>query len=244
MKNSRVWVLFSSLSLFACSSSQSASPDVDAAIDSGVEETIVDSFPESGGCSSARETALKPIDSVSKGAVTSLAGGVYVIDASAGGFDAAASNPWIYVSLSSGMRVDLTDKQAFTSTDWDLGLKRAVLRTNDGDSGPGGGGAQFLPGKSFDSVTMADATKIATESWFDDECVPKTDATGAIQTTFDGWYDYAMSTMVVTPKAGTWIVRDAKGALYKLEIEDYYSKTDGTTGATGAHYKLRWAALG
>ncbi|MGZ3422586.1 MAG: HmuY family protein, partial [Polyangiales bacterium] len=177
MNESRGLFLFFSLSLLACSSSKDTPAEVDAAVDSGVvEETAVDSFPESGGCSSARETALKPIDSVSTGTVTALAGGVYVVDASAGGFDAAASNPWIYVSLSSGMRVDLTDKQAFTSADWDLGLKRAVLRTNDGDSGPGGGGAQFVAGKSFDSVTMADATKLVTESWFDADCNPKTDA--------------------------------------------------------------------
>jgi hypothetical protein len=244
MIESRGFLLFFSLMAFSCSSSSTAPAETDAAADSVADETAMDSFPESGGCSSARETALKPIDAVSKGTVTSLASGTYVIDASAGGFDVAATNPWIYVSLETGMRVEVTDKQAFASSDWDLGLKRAVIRTNDGDSGPGGGGAQFLPGKPFDAVTKADATKLATEVWFDADCNPKVDATGAIQSTFDGWYDYAMSTMVVTPKSGTWIVRTAKGALYKLEIQDYYSKPDGSTGATGAHYKLRWAALG
>jgi hypothetical protein len=202
-------------------------------------------LPEAGGCTSARDTAVKPIDSVAKGTVTNLMTDTFIVDASAGGFDMAASNPYLYIDLATGMRVDITDKQAFTSTSWDLAIKRASIRSNDGDSGPGMGGAAFLSGKTFDEVTAADATsaKLKTESWFDADCNPKTDPTGAIVTAFDPWYDYDPSTMFVTPKAGVWIVRGGKGALYKLEIVDYYAKPDGSTGGASAHYKLRWAAL-
>jgi len=253
--------LLASLTLAACGSSNN--DDATVAADSGVADTSASSETSDTGslpvdtgspettpsCTSARDTALKPIEKVSTGEVKTLdtAGDVKTlyIDASAGGSAMASTNPWIYLDLSTATRVDVDDRTALTATTWDLAIKRPILRTSSGDSGPGSGGAVFLAGKSFGAVTDAEAkaAKPRAEDWFDDECTPKTDPTGAIKTSFDGWYDYDAATMKLSPAAGTWIVRGAKGALYKLEIQTYYSNPDGAVGATSARYKLRIAAV-
>ncbi len=99
----------------------------------------------------------------------------------------------------------------------------------------------LLDGKLFDAVTAADATSaaIATEVWFDAMCNLKTDPTGAIATTFNGWYDYDQATNKLAPHAGTFIVRGGDGTLYKVAILNYYANPDGTTGMAGSRYVLQ-----
>jgi hypothetical protein len=144
------------------------------------------------------------------------------------------------VSLKTGTRVDITDKAAFDSTEWDLAFKRATIHTNSGDAGPGLGGAAFLAGKSFDEAA-ATTTKI--EDWFDGDCQPFLDATNAIKTSMYGWYDYDDATMKVTPKAGVFIVKGATGESYKVAIQSYYGTPAGGTGTTSANYIVKYAAL-
>ncbi len=233
------------------SDSGTADLGADVAVDTG-SDAATDVPIDTGGsvCTSARDTALGPIDKVSSGAVTTLSdtGGVKTlfIDASAGGVDAAKNNPWVYVDLATGTRVDLTDKASYTAANWDLALKRPILHTNSGDGGPGGGGAAMLTSKAFDTITVADASSATfkTESWFDSDCVLQVDAIGSVKTSFDGWYAYDSATTKVTPKAGSvWLVRGSKGDFYKVELQSYYSNADGTDGTAGGRYKLRYAAL-
>ena len=200
-------------------------------------------------CTAARDQALGPVDSVSTGDVKELsASGTtrkIFVDASAGGVMGAATNPWVYLNLKTGTKVAITDPASFTSNAWDLALKRPLLRTNDGDGGPGKGGAGLLDGKLFDAVTAADAAgaAIATEAWFDEACNLKTDPTGAIATTFNGWYDYDQATNKLAPHVGTFIVRGGDGALYKVAILAYYANPDGTPGMAGGRYVLQIGAL-
>ncbi len=200
-------------------------------------------------CTAARETALGPIDMVSTGEVKELstdgAAKTLYVDASAGGIMNQAMNPWIYLKLSSGAKVEVTDKTADASMEWDIAIKRPLLRTNSGDSGPGQGGTVLLDGKQFDQVTMADASgaTFQIDDWFDNECNLQTDETGAIKTAFSGWYDYDMATMKVTPHPGVFLVRGGDGALYKLVLLDYYATADGGSGMSGGRYKLTVSPL-
>lgn len=234
-----------------CGSSESNTPATTA--DTGAadtaSETAADTRPMGTECTSARDTAVGPVDKVSTGNVTILSDTsgtrTVFIDATAGGFSAARDNPYTYVSLKTGTRVDITDKAAFDSTEWDLAFKRATVHTNSGDAGPGLGGAAFLSGKTFDAVTTADGTAATTkiEDWFDADCQPYLDATNAIKTSMYGWYNYDDATMKVTPKAGVFIVKGAGGELYKLAIENYYGTESGGTGTTSAKYIVKYAAL-
>ena len=112
-------------------------------------------------CSAAIRMALGPIDKVSTGAVSVLATSGTVrtlyVDASAGGFGVSDTYPRTYVNLETATQVAITDKQAPSSTAWDLAIKRPVLFTNDGDGGPGMGGTKVVS-KAFNQVTAADAT--------------------------------------------------------------------------------------
>jgi hypothetical protein len=194
---------------------------------------------------------LGPVDAASMGDVTVLSDDAGVktlyIDASAGGPMEQENNPWIYVSFAKAARVDLTDPAADASTEWDLALKRPVLRTNSGDGGPGEGGLAFLKEKTFDEVTDADAREasLSVEQWFDVMCVAKKDAGGYLATTFDGWYDYGgQETHAVTPHPGVFILRAGEGgALYKLEILTYYANPDGTDGMAGGRFLVRYKAI-
>jgi hypothetical protein len=205
---------------------------------------------DAGGtsCTAAAEQLLKPIDTVSTGEVSVLSDSAGIktlfVDAAAGGTAGAATNPRLYVNLETTSRVSVTDKTAGASTGWDLAIKRPILFTNSGDGGSGQGGA-LLVSKDFDSVTTADASgkTFAPESFFEADCTPKVDATGAVKTSFDGWYDYDTATNVLTPHAGTWIVRGATGKLYKVQILSYYATPDGGVGQSGGRYTLKVGAL-
>lgn len=202
-------------------------------------------------CSEERITEIGPVDKVSTGEVLIVMETPPIktlfIDATAGGIPKQAENPWIYVNLGSAKRVDITDMAAETSVEWDLALKRAVIRTNSGDGGPGEGGAIFLKDKPFDTVsdTDAKAAMVLTEQWFDAKCVAKKDPGGYLATTFDGWYDYGgQTTHAVTPHPGTFVVRGADGqSLYRIEIKSYYANPDGTDGMAGASYLIQYAPV-
>jgi hypothetical protein len=148
------------------------------------------------------------------------------------------------VDLAAGKRVDVTDPQASQSGDWDLALKRAVVFSNSGDAGPGEGGAVFLGGKAFDQVVSGDAEGVTQEAFVSEDCIPSLDPMQTVLTTFSGWYSYNETTHQLNPEAGVFVVRGAKGALYKVEIVGYYGKPDGSTdGMSGGRYVLRVAGL-
>lgn len=234
------------LLLAACSSDPAPAP---AATDTGVAdaaEVAVDTNPGGTVCSSARDTAIGPLDKVSAGVVKVISDEMGVktiyVDASAGGFADAKNNPYTYINLATGAKVDITDKAAFTSLEWDLALKRAAVHTNSGDAGLGAGGAAYI-NMAFEGVTTVDPATLQPEKWFDGECVPFLDATGTIETTFKGWYTYEGATMKVTPKPGLYAVRGAAGALFKVQITSYSATETGGTGTASAHYLLKVAAL-
>jgi hypothetical protein len=233
----------------ACSSSGTTidgGADVQQVVDSGGAETGTDAAPNP--CSAAIGQVLKPIDMVSTGDVTIIneAGGVRTlyVDASAGGVSQADTSPRIYVDLTAGKRVDITDVQARTSTAWDLALKRYVIFTNSGTGGPGMGGTLVVK-KAFDQVTSSDATgTFAIEAFVDKDCNPTMDPLGGFVTTMSDWYAYDMQTMAVTPKGNTtYVIKGASGKLFKLAILQYYGLPDGGMGSSGGMFVLRTAAL-
>lgn len=227
----------------ACSSTTTAPEATDGApaADASAEEDA----GTSGGtqCTAARDLLLVPVPKVSTGEVkvVSETNGVATIyvDASAGGFDQARKNPRVYITLA-GARVDITDKDAPTSTQWDLALKRQVIFTNSGDAGPGKGGGVIVE-KDFDAVTAADsdAAKISPERLFDQECNARKDEIGDPVTSFTGWYDYDQATSKASARKGvSFIVKSAAGVRYKVGIVSYTGKPDGTTSAPATGFFL------
>jgi uncharacterized protein (UPF0335 family) len=228
----------------ACTTTKVVAPAESGALDNdaGSEET----GEEGGGgtqCTTARDQLLVPIAKVATAEVkvVSEADGVKTIyvDASAGGFDQARRNPRVYITLA-GEKVDVNDKDALSSSEWDLAFKRQVIFTNSGDAGPGKGGGAMIT-KGFDAVTAADADAvvIAPESFFDAECNAKTDPISDPVTTFTGWYDYDQASMRASAKPGvSFIVKSAAGVRHKVGIVSYTGKPDGSTDSPATGYFL------
>jgi len=206
-------------------------------------------------CNTVRAELLGPIDAISTGSVEDISapGATSItlqVDASAGGYMAAANNPYIYVTLAGKSRTEVTDLSADASLDWDIALKRDNLRSNGGDSGPGAAEVAILDGADFDAVTSAAVSTAA----FDADsfvnaatCEPITDAIGKPLTRFDGWYEYDGATMKLSPANRVYLIRDAHAAtVYKLQIVGYYVDVSNGMGGTvskSAVYTLRYAAL-
>jgi len=203
-------------------------------------------------CSLARAELLGGVELVSGGAVEDIseqdASDITLrVDASAGGFMNAANNPYIYLSLVESARVNVTDLEAFESSDWDIALKRDNLRANSGDSGPGQVEVASLTSVAYDEVTLdaADEAEFGTDDFLDQKCNSITDETGKPVTRFDGWYEYDSATMSVSPAERVFLVR-TPSATYKLQILDYYQQvqTSGGTPVTkSAVYTLKFRAL-
>lgn len=208
--------------------------------DAGAEAAVVVTNSQ---CTAARQQALTPIASVSTGNVSVVGSStdpleIYV-DATAGGINAAATHPRTYIKLD-GTKAAINDNDAFSSTGWDLALKRTDIYTNSGDAGPGQGGAVAVE-KDFDAVTSADAQHLAPEQFFDSSCAEIKDEAGFLNTTFEGWYDYDTTTNIPSAKPGlTFVVKSAAGDLYKLQIVSNTGTAAGGTNATAtANYLLK-----
>lgn len=239
------------LALAACSSGTTNATTSGGAPsgDAGTSDAPVTDAPATGtSCTKARDDLLLPIDRVSTGevSVVSDSNGVKTlyVDASAGGLGGASlKNPRVYVDLEAGKRVDVTDKSATTSTAWDLALKRAIMFTNGGDAGPGQGGAVQVT-KAFGSVTATDESGLQKEKFFDQDCNPQLDKTGAPSTTFSDWYDYDQVTNIPTPKPNvSYVVVGGTGKKYKVAIKAYDGAPDGGKGKSTGVYVLQVSAL-
>jgi hypothetical protein len=233
----------------ACSSSDPAGTSSSGASGSGSDASTSGGDGGGGGtqCTKQREDLFSPQDAVSSGEVlvigTSGSAKILYVDASAGGINSAPKRPRTYLDLEKLARVDVTDPAAYTSTDWDLALKRAVIYTNGGDGGPGTGGAILLK-KGFDSVTAADLDAAKKEKFFDADCNPLLDQNADPATTFSEWYAYNDQTHVPTPKTGyVYGVVGAKGKKFKVEIQSYSGAKDGGVGAATGAFLLKVQAL-
>ncbi|HCH66039.1 MAG TPA: hypothetical protein DFR83_24770, partial [Deltaproteobacteria bacterium] len=178
-------------------------------------------------------------DKVSNGAVeTSMDGDDFVtlVDASAGGFSAASNNPWVYVKFTEtgAERVDIDDYTALESMDWDLSLRRYLLRLNGGSSGPSCVGAAALVESAYADVEALPAdTPFVEDGFYSDDCTLINDSSGlpgSPQVALGQWWEYpgcVATTMV------PHVVRLADGRQLKLVVESYYGSGQETCNSTG-----------
>lgn len=188
-------------------------------------------------------TQWRPIAMVSTGRVNlTTTGGVTsgTIDATAGGTAAAADNPYLYLDLMTGTKVDLTDTASLTSTAWHVGWKRAGIKLNGGDSGPGQVAAAAVTAATLGAVTTVPAG-LATDDWATADCMLTAGPTGEPATVMSDWYDYDDQTHVLTPKQQVWVIRIAPGVHRKLRVLSYYG--DAANPMRGAMYRIEWAPL-
>lgn len=154
-----------------------------------------------------------------------------VVNASAGGFGAAADDPtnkYTYFSFTAGEVVELTDDESESSSDWHIAFKRTKTKLNGGVSGPGGvsGTVGDLQSEYYDTedepissvflnVTtddeLASLEAVTSDSgltYQQDENVPEIPGDGGEES----WFSYDFSTHAITANTRAWnIVRGAAG---------------------------------
>lgn len=169
------------------------------------------------------------------------------IDASAGGFMAAAQNPFIYLDMDTGQKVEITDHQAVRSdATWELGLRRSSLFINGGDGGIGSVGIAKITGIAFEDVGVADVPDdilFMTENPVNQEgeVLPAPSGVGSVETVFErlnretssgSWYGYEGGVSVID--GHVYIVRETnENKRYKME---FVSWTSGV-------FTIKWAQL-
>ncbi|OGW07460.1 MAG: hypothetical protein A2W77_03100 [Nitrospinae bacterium RIFCSPLOWO2_12_39_16] len=119
---------------------------------------------------------------------------------------------WIYFDFSKGAVVSISDR---TSSDWDMGFRRAKIISNSGASNPSGrGGIAAIENAEFVSVMeapesgyMIDISKNALETE---------------NPVIDRWYLYNYMTHELKPKKNIYIIRTADGKYVKIQIMKFY----------------------
>ena len=131
---------------------------------------------------------------------------------------------WIYFDFSKGAVVSISDR---TSSDWDMGFRRAKIISNSGASNPSGrGGIAAIENAEFVSVMeapesgyMIDISKNALETE---------------NPVIDRWYLYNYMTHELKPKKNIYIIRTADGKYAKMQIMKFYC--DGLAGCYTIKY--------
>jgi len=187
---------------------------------------------------------FRPIPNVSTGMLNvTTNGGVTsgTADATAGGINGAADNPYLYLDLKAGTKVAVNDLDALTSKAWDISLKRASLRVNSGDSGIGDRKLAVVPAADLAAVTTAPTSGYMVDDFADVNCMLVQLPAGEPASAFGLWYDYNIDTHVVTPKSEVYVLERPDGSHTALHITQYYSNPTTHTG--GGMYTVEWKQL-
>lgn len=148
------------------------------------------------------------------------------VDARGGGLTPTQSYTYVRFTPQGLTRVSVDDQAALASTDWDIGLRRYVIRVNSGVSGPSCTSvAQTAAGTPFDSVKAVDASwKFETENYFNDTCELLVNESGigapATQTA-----NYWLYKSCLSMTGNVFVVRLADGRHVKLQVMSYYEPT-------------------
>lgn len=254
------WVigLAATVSLAACSDDGDQPKQLDQGTTDDVSVTVdlppqpdLGVLPDLGQqtkCYSEWRDAISPQSSVTTGTVTTTqSSGINttVLDASAGGSSSAAKmQPFVYISLKDGKRVDIDDYTAKTDTTWDIAFRRTVILINSGDSGAGQAAIAVISGTDLSQVTAVPAaSSFKPDDYLDDNCTLVTDPINLPKTAINGgsggtWYDMNTGTMVLSPRPEIYVIKRANGTDHvKLQITDY--KTGGTSGI----FTVKWSEL-
>jgi hypothetical protein len=182
------------------------------------------------------------------------------IDSMAGGVSPSESYVYARFTDAGLVRVDISDQDAFASTEWDIAFRRFIIRLNSGVSGPSCVQAARLPNDpgtggppAFDSVTsVPGGLAFHSEVYMTASCSIVPDESGLMSpaTVLSSFWTYPGC---VSMSHNVYILTLADGRNVKLEVVGYYNPTDQancdatgamptTTGSSG-NIRIHWAYL-
>jgi len=174
------------------------------------------------------------------------------VDATAG--DVSPTESFVYLKFEDdGLnRVDISDDDAFDSLDWDIAIRRYIIRLNSGVSGPGEvKAARTKPNTSFDGVdSVPDGLDFRVEKYFSEDCTFVGDGgIGGPATALASFWAYEHC-VKMTHNVYVIEVARPKTRHVKLEVMAYYPRdrqqmceeTGTVASPSGAgRMLLRWA---
>lgn len=231
----------------------------DTAADTDTPETVAPGCePTEPLCTDEQIATLQLSDEASGGAITEegTEPGVFIthIDATAGGFNGTLGYTYARFTDAGLEAVELSDEDAFESTDWDIAARRFVLRLNSGVAGPSCVlGGRTAPSTTFDTLgEVPDNIVMRAEQYFTaDGCeyVPDTSGIGSPQTVLSSFWSYSGC---VAMTDYVYVIQLANGRHVKLQVLSYYSpqvqetcdKTDAAPTPNGSgNIRIKWAYL-
>ncbi len=196
-------------------------------------------------------------DKISDGSVNTAEDGedfVSTIDATAGGFGNSSNNPWVYVKFTEdGLeKIDVDDETALESMDWDMALKRFMIRLNGGSSGGSCVGAASLLEGDYASLTEIPEGLMYVQDDFytaSPDCTIINDSSGlpdSPQLALAPWWSYEEC---VKTTGIPNLIQLADGHVVKMVVEAYYltgqenCNAGAGSGTDSANYTIRWAYM-
>ena len=194
-------------------------------------------------------------DQVSDGSVDNEQDGddfITYIDASAGGYQNASSNPWVYIKFTpnGAEKVEIDDESALESMDWDLSMRRFILRLNGGSSGPSCvGAATFLESTYADLNEVPDGLNFMVDQYYTSDCTLINDSSGLPdnpQVALGAWWTYPGC---VATSLFPHLIQLANGSVIKMVVEAYYGSDQDncneneSPGSDSAKFTIRWTYL-
>ena len=186
-----------------------------------------------------------PVAEVSAGAVTNepdpKLADVFTttVDASAGGSAGQATQPFVYLDLEAeggAGAVEIDDVASFESTEWDIALKRFVVRSNSGDSGPADNEVATVQSEELTFDDEVPSQLFSDDDWSSDDCALVRDATGGPRTRFSNWYQVEAGRFEAQPVVH--LVRLGGGRYAEIDVVTYYG--DEANPQRSGIYVLRW----
>ncbi len=170
------------------------------------------------------------------------------VDATAGGFQQAGSNPWVYVRFTNAglEKVELSDEDSLESMDWHLAAHRFKIRMNGGSSGPSCVGASAMLEQRYDDVTaIPEGLQYYEDDYYSPDCSMIEDSygMGSPQVYLTGWWEYPGC---VATTGTPYLIQIEDGRVVKLVVESYYQSgqdscnASGSPGSGSGNFQWRW----
>lgn len=149
------------------------------------------------------------------------------------------------------VKVEVSDEDAFASTDWDISFRRFLIRLNGGVSGPSCvTAARTAPGTTFEDVTtVPEGLSYRVEEYFTTSCdlVPDGSGLGSPATALSSYWTYPGC---VAMTDNVYVIELASGRHVRFQVLSYYTPanqescdTSGsiTTPSGAGNVRVRWA---
>ncbi len=130
--------------------------------------------------------------------------------------DARSKEMWMYFDFSRGSVVPVDNPK---TDDWDLSIRRHVIRSNGGATNRAGQAALF----AIEDQALSTITRVPDEAEFVSDVSAKK-RLHPYSPVVDKWYSYSYTTNVLLPKPFAYLVRTRDGKYAKMRIVSYYCK--------------------